>query len=231
LLGFEIEPWLTALRGQLLLMMGRADEARSYLDRVIQIAPDQINLSDHLVPSISYVDMAWAEGDVQLAEYHAERAYSMALRSGNPYLQTYATAARGLAHLVAGRQGSAVEDLTNAIESARRRRAGLEYEPKMLADLADAYRLKRDLTAALRTADQAIQASTLRHTRIAECAARLVRAQIMRASGGSEDAIKDELERVAALIEATGAAVYQPLLDDLGASLRETRAARCANGR
>jgi adenylate cyclase len=219
MLGFEIEPWLTALRGQLLIMMGRADEARSYLDRVIQMNPDQINLSDHLVPSISYVDIAWAEGDVWLAEFHGERAYSMALRSGNPYLQTYATAAHGLAHLVAGRPGPAIEDLTNAIEFARRRRAGLEYEPRMLADLANAYRLKGDFKAALQTADEAVQTSTSRNTRIAECVARLVRAQTLWASRGNATTIKEELKRVATLIEETGAALYQPLLDDLRASL------------
>ena len=36
MLGFDIEPWLIALRGQTLVMLGRGDEARPYLDRVIR---------------------------------------------------------------------------------------------------------------------------------------------------------------------------------------------------
>ena len=180
--------------------------------------PEQINVADHLVPSISYVDLAWIQQDVRLAELHAERAFSMAVRSGSPYLQAYAMATRGLAHIVAGRPGSAIEDLSAAIDGARRRKAGLEYEPRMLADLANAYRLNGDLDAALRTADEAIDAATTRNTRIAECLARIARARTLLASGGHES-IKDELGRIKALIEETGAKAYEPLLHDLEASL------------
>ncbi len=35
-LGFDIEVWLTAMRGQTLVMLGRGDEARPFLDRVLQ---------------------------------------------------------------------------------------------------------------------------------------------------------------------------------------------------
>jgi adenylate cyclase len=225
-LGFDIEPWLTSLRGQLLVMMGHGDDARSYLDRVIQMDPEQINVADHLVPSISYVDLAWIQQDVRLAELHAERAFSMAVRSGSPYLQVYATASRGLAHIVAGRPGSAIEDLSAAIDAARRRKAGLEYEPRMLADLANAYRLNGDLDAALRTANEAIEVAATRNTRIAECLARIVRARTLLASGVKES-IEDELGRIKALIEETGAKAYEPLLRELEAS--RTPGARLAD--
>lgn len=218
MMGFDIEPWLTALRGQLLILMGRYDDARPFLDRVIQMEADQINASDHIMPSISYVDMAWAQGDVRLSQQHAERAFSMAFRSGTPYLQTYATACRGLAHIVAGRATAAVEDLTTAVEFARRRRAGLEYEPRIVADLANAYLLKGDLNSALRTADDAIRISTARHTRIAECLARIVRAQALHESGDRKSA-EDELQRVQDLIEQTGALIYAPMVGDLKADL------------
>jgi len=218
-LGFEIEPWLTSLRGQLLVMLGHGDDARSFLDRVIQMDPAQINVADHLVPSISYVDLAWIQQDIRLAELHSERALSMALRSGSPYLQAYAMASRGLAHIVAGRPGSAIEDLTAAIDAARRRKAGLEYEPRMLADLANAYRLNGDLDAALRTADEAIEAASARNTRIAECLARIARAKTLLASSGNREGVQDELGRIKALIEETGAKAYLPLVHDLESSL------------
>jgi len=219
LMGFDIEPWLTAMRGQLLIMLGRSDEARSYLDRVIQMDPKDINVSDHVVPSVSYVDLAWVEHDVHLAEQHAERAFSMAVRSGSPYLRTYATACRGLAHIVAGRPGAAVEDLTAAIDFARRRKAGLEYEPKMLADLANAYLLKGDLSSALRAADEAVAVCAARNARATEGLARIIRAQTLLASGADEG--KEELGRAKALVAETGAKVYEPLIDDLEASLAD----------
>ncbi len=224
-LGFDIEPWLTALRGQLLIMLGHGDDARSYLDRVIQMDTEHINASDHMVPSISYVDLAWAEGDVRLAEHHSARAIGIATRSGNPYLMTYAMACRGLSLVVAGKPGAAIEELTAAIDFARRRRAGLEYEPRMLADLANAHRLKGDFVAAVRAADEAIEVSTTRHTRVAESFARTLRAHILFASGAVEEA-GDELARAEKLIEDTGAMIYQPLARDLRTSLQGHKASR-----
>jgi len=214
LIGFDLESWLMTLRGQLLVMLGRGDEARPFLDRVIDMGTDEINTTDHVMPSISYVDLAWAQHDVWLAERHADRAYSMAVRSGTPYLRTYATACRGLAHIVAGKPSAAIEDLTAAIEFARRRSAGLEYEPKMLADLANAYRLNGDLALALRTADDAIKTSTIRHTRIAEFLARIVRAQILLVSEEIEK-VQEELGWVELLLEETGAELYRPHVQNL----------------
>jgi class 3 adenylate cyclase len=218
LLGFEIEPWLTSLRGQLLIMLGQGDDARSYLDRVIQMDPAQINVADHMMPSIAYVDLASIQRDVRLAELHSERAVSMALRSGSPYLQAYATASRGMAHVVAGRPAAAIEDLTAAIDGARRRKAGLEYEPRMLAELANAYRLNGDLDDALRVANEAVEAASGRNIRVVECLARIVRARTLLASG-SDAGLDGELERIRALIEESGAKAYQPLLRELEGDL------------
>jgi class 3 adenylate cyclase/tetratricopeptide (TPR) repeat protein len=219
IMGFDIEPWLTAMRGQLLIMLGRSEEARSYLDRVIQMDPNDINVADHVVPSLSYVDLAWVEHDIPLAEQHAERAFSMAVRSGNPYLRAYATACRGLAHIVAGRPAAAVEDLTTAIDFARRRKAGLEYEPKMLTDLASALYLKGDLDAALRAADEAVAVCVARRARATEALAHVVRARVLLAS--SADGAEDELARAKSLLADTGAKIYSPLIEDIEADLAD----------
>ena len=45
----------------------------------------------HVIPSLAYVDLAWAEGNIGLAQEHADRAFSLAIKSGNPYLQVYAS--------------------------------------------------------------------------------------------------------------------------------------------
>jgi adenylate cyclase len=184
---------------------------------------EHINASDHMVPSIAYVDLAWVEGDARLAEHHAERAISIATRSGNPYLLAYAMACRGLSLIVAGKYSAAVEELNSALDFARRRKAGLEYEPRMLADLANAYRLKGDFSAAVRAADEAIEVSSMRHTRVAESFARTLRAHILFASGEVAEA-EAELARAEKLIEENGATIYRQLVRDLKQSLQSYKA-------
>ena len=175
-LGFDIDVWLTAMRGQTLVMLGRGDEARPFLDRILQSESGQIDPIHDVIPSLAYVDLAWAEGNVGLAQEHADRAFSIAMKSGNPYLRVYAQACRGLSHIVAGRLTSAIEDLSDALSFARSRKAGLENEPRILADLANAYRLNGDSATALTTVDEAIKVATERHARVPECLARIVRA-------------------------------------------------------
>jgi hypothetical protein len=70
-LGFDIEVWLTAMRGQTLVMLGRGDEARPFLDRVLQKAETDVDAIHYVIPSLAYVDMAWANRDPQLALEHA----------------------------------------------------------------------------------------------------------------------------------------------------------------
>src|SRR5258708_9338967 len=102
-LGFDIEIWLAALRGRTLVMLDRQEEARPFLDRVLQLEEGQVDALHYVIPSLAYVDLAWAEGNIGLAQMHADRAFSLAIKSGNPYLRVYAQASRGLSHIVAGR--------------------------------------------------------------------------------------------------------------------------------
>ena len=175
-LGFDIEVWLTAMRGQTLVMLGRGDEARPFLDRVLQKAERDVDAIHYVIPSLAYVDIAWANQDPQMALEHAHRAFALAVKSGNPYLRVYAQACRGLAYTIAGNLSTAVEDLAGALRFARSRKAGLENEARILADLADAYRLNGDTASALETVDEAIEVAIARHARVPECLARIVRA-------------------------------------------------------
>src|SRR5260370_15155403 len=179
-LGFDIEVWLTVLRGRTLVMLGRGEEARPFLDRIIQLESSQVDALHHVIPSLAYVDLAWAEGNIGLAQMHADRAFSLAIKSGNPYLRVYAQASRGLSHIVSGRLTSAIEDLSEALRFARSRKAGLENEPRILADLANAYRLNGDTQNALTTAKEAIEVATERNARVPECLARIVHAELLR---------------------------------------------------
>jgi adenylate cyclase len=214
-LGFDIEVWLTVLRGRTLVMLDRKEEARPFLDRILRAESSQVDAVHHVMPSMAYVDIAWAEGNIGLAQEHADRAFSLAVKSGNPYLRVYAQACRGLSHTVAGRLTSAIEDLSDALSFARSRKAGLENEPRILADLANAYRLNGEIEKAFSTVTQAIAIATERHARIPECLARMVHADLLMRSATSDQqaAGKQELERAHDLMRETGAVIFESFIN------------------
>jgi class 3 adenylate cyclase/tetratricopeptide (TPR) repeat protein len=214
MLGFDIEAWLIAMRGQTLVMLGRGDEARSYLDHVIEMDAARVDVTHHVIPSLAYVELAWAQGDGSLAERHAERAFSMAMKSGSPYLRVYAQACRGLSHIAAGRLDQAIRDLTDAMGFARRQRAGLETEARILADLANAYCLKGEFASAVTAATEAIDIARARRTRVAECVAHAVRAQALLASpkAGEETEAQLDLVKAESLLQETGVLLLAPLV-------------------
>jgi adenylate cyclase len=214
-LGFDIDIWLTVMRGQTLVMLGRAEEARPFLDRIIQLDSSQVDALHYGIPSWAYIDLAWAEGNIGLAREHADRAFSIAMKAGNPYLRVYAQALRGLSHIVAGRLTSAVEDLSEALSFARSQKAGLENESRILADLANAYRLNGDTAAAFTTVDEAIKVATERHARIPECLARIVRADLLLQSTSGDQKAEGmrELEHARALMRETGALLFENFIN------------------
>jgi adenylate cyclase len=214
-LGFDIEIWLTALRGRILVMLNRTEDARPFLDRVLQLDSSKVDHVHHVMPSLAYVDIAWLQANVGLAQEHADRAFSIALKSGNPYLRVYAQACRGFSHIIAGRLTSAIEDLSDALNFARTRKAGLENEARILADLANAHGLNGDTAIALSTIDQAILIATERHARIPECFARIVRAKLLLRSAGNDQVVEgeQELERATALMQETGAMFFETFVN------------------
>jgi class 3 adenylate cyclase/tetratricopeptide (TPR) repeat protein len=226
-LGFDVDVWLTVMRGQTLVMLGRGEEARPFLDRILGLESSQVDALHHVIPSLAYVDLAWATGNVELAQEHADRAFSIAAKTGNPYLRVYAQACRGISHIVAGRLTSAIEDLSDALRFARSRKAGLENEPRILADLANAYRQNGDQMMAFEIVNEAIRVATERHARVPECLARIVRGKLMLQSTNDDerDEGAKELERTKVLMRETGAALFEPFINadvmhDNGRSVR-----------
>jgi class 3 adenylate cyclase/tetratricopeptide (TPR) repeat protein len=219
-LHLDVDRWLTAMRGQILVLLGRFDEARSFLDRLLQTDIDPMTL--HLV-STAYIDMAWATNDRLLADFHAERATAIAAESGSPYIRVNALACRGVSHMVAGRFEAAVNDLDKALSFARQRKTGLEGEARILADLANAHRLNGDLANARRFAVEAIEVATARAARVPQCLARIVHAEVLLRADDTEQ-VRLELRKIRALIEETGARLYEPFVHDLAARLEEAAA-------
>jgi adenylate cyclase len=154
------------------------------------------------------------EGNIGLAQEHAERAYSLSIKSGNPYMQVYGRACRGVAHIVARRLTSAIQDLSDALSFARLRKAGLEAEPRILADLANAYRLNGDDSTAL-----TIKVATERHARIPEYLARVSRANLLLRSSSAHLVTEAQFEiaRSKALLNETGAMLFARFIAELEA--------------
>ncbi|WP_426440099.1 adenylate/guanylate cyclase domain-containing protein [Bradyrhizobium genosp. P] len=210
-LGFDVDVWLAVMRGQTLVMLGQGEEARPFLDRILSLDSTKVDALHHVIPSLAYVDLAWATGNAALAQEHADRAFSIATRTSNPYLRVYAQACRGLSHIVSRRLTSAIEDLSDALRFARSRKAGLENEPRILADLANAYRMNGDSVRASSAVDEAINVAKERHARVPECLARIVRGQLLLGAAGDDEKAEGakELERARALIRETGAVLFE----------------------
>ncbi|MBR2813663.1 MAG: AAA family ATPase [Reyranella sp.] len=217
LLGFAVESWLPAMRGQVLVLLGRFDEARACLDRMLDIDADPHDITQ-LLASVAFVDLAWARGDLVLAERHAERASSLSARSGSPYVGVSAGTCRGIACMTAGRFAEAADELEKALKLARTKRAGLENEARLLADLANARRLNGDLPGAERAAGEALEVAHKRSARIPECLARIVLAEVALTMGNHDKAAL-ELPRIQALLKETGADLYAPLVHGLVAGI------------
>lgn len=144
------------------------------------------------------------------------------------YIRFYAQACRGLSHIVRGKPTSATQNLSEALTFARSRKAGLESEPRILADLANAYRLSGDHAKAICAVDEAISVASGRHAPVAECLARIVRADLLgrvpaaAEPSGSPEASAVTVEFLGARVEVRGTPGLA-VLSDLFLALRRTR--------
>ncbi len=135
-LGFRVLIWIKAMRGHTLVMMSRHDEARPFLDELIAADEATVDVMHRLIAHASYVDMAWGLGDTALAATHGAAVRRLGEKSGNPYLMGYGRAYAGLSQAICGEFSNAATALSDALSLARRQKAGLEIEARMLCDLA-----------------------------------------------------------------------------------------------
>jgi class 3 adenylate cyclase/tetratricopeptide (TPR) repeat protein len=219
ILGFDIEHWVKCLRTRILVGLGRFGEAKERLAEVLQTAPKGVVPVVRFIPHAASVEMAWRLGDADLAHQHAKKVAELADESAMPYLRVAAMACAGLAKATAGDFTVAANDLREAIDFARRARAGLEFEARMLADSADALYCSGDIGAALEVSEEAITVARRRTDRIAECHASLIRGLAV-ADGGSDDGEANRLlEHAEQLLSVSGAAFYAPRLAQLRSHL------------
>jgi hypothetical protein len=106
----------------------------------------------------------------------------------------------------------------------------LEYEPRILADLAYAYSQKGDESLAIPAAKEAIEIATMRNSRVAECLARIVYGGLLIRSAQAEQEAPGlaDLVRARQLVASTGAVILQSFLEAAGASGDATSASSIA---
>ena len=217
ILGFDVEHWIKCLRIRILVRLGRFREAERRLSEVLQAVPERVAAVVQFIPHFASVEMAWGVGKPELAGPHAAKVAELAEQSGMPYLRVAATACAGLAKAISGQFAAGAHQLREAIDFARSARAGLEFEARMLADLADALYRAGDLDAALQAADEAIAVARRRTDRIAELHATLLRGLIL---ASAHDVQNDEevsllVKNAEGLLDVSGAAFFEPRLVQL----------------
>ena len=217
MLGFDLRLWLFGLRAQCLMYLGRFHDAQNELDSLITGLNDAADLALQAMPHIAYVELAALTGNGELAELHALEAGALSARSGSPYTRVYALAARGIAQRLAGDHARARALFEEALTLARETSSGLEYEARILCELADAQIRLNLPTAALETASAAVDTAHRRRARVVECQAQLVlaRVQLARPDTAAIGSAQQALEQAQHLIDETGALAYRPEVERL----------------
>ncbi len=220
--GFNLGHWVRSLRGRILVRLGRFAEARRQMDEMLRIEPDLVDPAIQFIPHFGYVELAWCRGDAALAEEHASHVAAIARRSGIGYLHVYARAFSGTAKAIAGNFDAAAVEFAAGLEFARTAKVALEYEPDMLAGLAECHRHMGQFEQAIAVSRAAIAVAAARTTRLPECRASITCAAAMiscpdAADHGAHVALLRRAER---LVRESGTPIYEPLLRHEQARLR-----------
>lgn len=213
-LGFNAGHWAKSLRGRILVRLGDFDEAERCLSMMLEIEDNVLDPAVQFIPHFGYLDLAWCRDDAALAARHARRVAEIADRASFPYLRVYAIAFAATAKAIAKEFDAAVRDFGEGLAFARQAKAALEYEPEMLASLADCHYQAGDFALAASVAREAIDSAGRRSARLPECRACITGAAALVAGGDAARAEQaaELLRRAEALIRLSGASVYEPLL-------------------
>ena len=210
-LGYSVEHWAIALRGRILVRLGRFEDAVRTLDSMLDIEQDLVDPTVLLIPHLGYVDLAWCLDDGAMADKHARRVGEIAGRHGNPYLRVFALACAATARSIVGEFSDAIGVFRDGLSFLRETRAAMEYEPEMIASLADCYYRNGDLELAIATAREAIELARRRSARLPECRASIsLGGALLAAHGPARAKEAEELFQSAEnLIRITGASIYE----------------------
>jgi len=210
----NFERYSLCLRARLLIWLGRFEQAETSISllEADTRTPDAA-FPDYLL-HLARVEMAWFSGEAGPARIHAARITQYADRTQTSYLQVAALGANGLARSVSGEFEEAIHLFREALAVARRAQSGLEFEPQLLADLADVLARAGQAKDAAEIAKEAIARAHQRTHRLAECHAAMVRATALVAFPGGAvcSESRELLAHAERLLQVTGAAALKPML-------------------
>jgi len=186
MLGFDIEIWLIALRGRTLVMLDRQEEARPFLDRILELESSQV---DPFIMSCQAWRMWTQPGHRKTSGWLANMLTGHSpsrSKSGNPYL-------RGLCPSQPGsfphRFGKAYFGYRGFIRSSALRPMSKGRPGKRTAHpgrSGKCLQTERDIQNSFSVVNEAIKVAIDRNARVPECLARIVHAKLLL----SEPAIK-----------------------------------------
>ncbi len=204
--GFGVAQWIVAMRGRSLARAGRFDEACAAWQELLGSEPP-VDPTVEAIAHLGHVEFAWCEADAGLARAHTERMTEVASKRQVPYLRVLAQMCAGVTATIAGEMQVALPALTTALSLVRANRVAGEFEPEIVAALAECELRSGDVDAARSHAVEAIRLSRARGARIAECRALIIQGLAFGVDGS--ELHQDSFERAEQLIEETGAIAYR----------------------
>jgi adenylate cyclase len=167
--SFDVELWISCLKAQLLVWLGRFDEAAVLLAEAFQAEGTKREAPVvQCIAHLTSVHLACHRNDPVAAHRHAGRIRAYADQSDIPYLNVYALFATARAKTASDDCAGAVRDLQAGLDFAARANAGREYQTHLLAELSYAQYGSGLFDDAAKTAQAAIAMARDRHHRIAE---------------------------------------------------------------
>ena len=212
-LGYSVEHWALSLRGRILARLGHVKEARECLDRMLALEGALVDPTVRFIAHLGYVDIAAYLGDAALAQQHAASVCAIAERHQTPYLRVFSRLCEGVSHKLSGDVEAAASALADGLDCLRSTRAAMENEPDFLAALAECHLARGEIEAALNLASQSLELAAARNGRLAECRALLAQCGAHEAKRSGSAQAREAWARARALIDKTGAAVYEPSLE------------------
>ncbi len=215
-LGYSVKDWSVSLRGRILLRLGQFDAARACFDQMIA-ANRPIDPTVLFIAHYGYVDLAWCLGDVAMAAHHAARVAELAERHGSPYLHLYRLASGAIADGIAGDFHRAIRGVAESLEYQGQTGAAVEYEPDLLASLADYLMRVGAHAQAVKAGEDAIAVALRHKARLPECRAKITLASLALLANGiaARDKASTVLAEAEQLIVETGAAIYRQRLKEV----------------
>ena len=210
--GFSPSNWMVMMSGWLLFDTGHPEEAARELERARSLAREhgETELLGWAHELSAHV--AAFRGDSDRALDHARQAFDIAERIGSSFSRTSAYDALGCVHLANQGWASAASAFEQALSIVRERGIGLHWEPRILAELAEAQLGGGDVEKARATAEDAVRRVRALSTKVTECRALLTFARVLlRSEGaGARGPVEAALGRTLALVAETGAGLYEP---------------------